>query len=95
MDPDNTKEENPINAVHMVPPLLQLYPDIEVRHADDVGDLLQRASQGKWTWLFAGHSLYLVDPGGAGGEKSIRDVRILHHRHVAPLLNAYLTSHKS
>ncbi len=93
-DPDicrRTREENPINAVHMVAPLLQLYPEIEVRHADDAGDLLQRAAQGGWTWLFAGHSLYLVDPGSSPAN-GIRGVRILHHRHVAPLLHAYLKS---
>lgn len=99
------QEGNPINAIHMVPPLMQLYPEIEVRHADDVGDLLHRASQGKWTWLFAGHTLYLVAPPAPQGAASthqakvdataepihsIRNVRFLHHRHVAPLLNAYL-----
>ncbi len=64
-------------AVQMIPPIMQLYPEVEVEHADDSAAIFSH--QDKWTWFFAGRTLYLV-----AGE------RIMHHKDVAPLLAVYL-----
>ena len=91
-------------AVQIIPPLLQLYPEIEVEHADDTNALLDRAALGKWTWLFAGRTVYLVAPpeGFVCSSsavpitpqrrlKVLRSMRILHNRDIAPLLALYLS----
>jgi hypothetical protein len=93
-------DEDGLPAVQIIPPILQLYPEVEVEHADDTGGLVHRARCGKWTWLFAGRTVYLVAPmdeGTSGAvHQEIRDsssaysLRILHSRDIAPLLQAYL-----
>lgn len=56
-------EDGVVNALQIIPPLVQMFPEIEVRHADESGDLLARACvDRKYTWLFCGHTLYLVAP---------------------------------
>jgi hypothetical protein len=85
-----------LTPVHIVTPLMQLYPEIEVAHADDTGELLSRASNGKWTWVFAGHTLYLAAPPPPPSQPTadrmrIGRVRIMYHKDVAALLHAYLS----
>lgn len=83
-------EEGQISALQIVPPLLQLYPEVEVAHADEA--CLRDCS--RHVWLFAGRTLYLVAPSGdecATSPFSCR-MRVLHSEHVAPLLQAYLAS---
>jgi hypothetical protein len=82
-------------AVQIIPPIMQLYPDVEVQHADDSSAIISRAYSNKWSWVFAGRSLYLVGPPlehvlRAGDRESIYGLRIMHHRDVYPLLEAYL-----
>ena len=102
-----------ITAVQIVPPLMQLYPDIEVAHADEASLMSTCAAadigtcHNKFTWLFAGRTLYLLvlrgeNCGGADEEDDGYNdtpfssrMRVLHSRDVAPLLNAYLSSTKN
>lgn len=91
-----TNAQEKITPVQIIPPLMQLYPDIEVHHADDAGpSLFQRAgAEAKYAWLFAGRTLYLVAPslrGSVQGVPSPESARILYaSNHVAPLLSLYL-----
>ena len=86
-------DEGMICALHIVPPLLQLYPEVEVAHADEAfcaRDIFPK----KATWLFAGRTLYLVvaaegDDTCATNPFSSR-MRVIHSEHVAPLLHTYL-----
>ena len=82
-------------AVQIIPPIMQLYPDVEVQHADDSSAIMANAYSGKYTWVFAGRSVYLVGPPHehvlrAGDRQSIYEVRIMHHKDIGPLLEAYL-----
>ena len=81
--------------VQIIPPLLQLYPEIEVEHADETPNLLRRAASGKWTWLFAGRTVYLVAPpleeGDGGLGHVLHTMRVMHSEHIAPLLKFYLS----
>jgi hypothetical protein len=65
-----------------------MYPDVEVEFADEVcwTAMRRRVEGGKYTWLIAGRTVYMVSPRSAGG-------KILHCEgdHVAPLLRAYLS----
>lgn len=87
-----------INAVQIISPLLQLYPEVEVRHADDASDLPARALQGACTWIFAGSTVYLACPvqeaercaEHARQAPHSSCMRILRSKHVAPLLQHYL-----
>jgi hypothetical protein len=86
-------ENDNLPAVQFIPPLMQLYPDVEVEHADDTSSLVQRSKGGKWTWVFSGRTVYLVAPaldGGASEQDCMHGLRILHHTDVAPLLQLYL-----
>lgn len=77
---------------------MQLYPEIEVHHADETGTLCKRAAEGKYTWVFAGRTLYLVCPQHqpAAEDDVMRPnphschMRVVHSRDVAPLLALYL-----
>ena len=40
-------DENNMPAVQIIPPLLQLYPDIEVEHADETSCLINRSENGQ------------------------------------------------
>lgn len=82
-------------AVQIIPPIMQLYPEVEVEHADDSSNIVARAYGKKWTWVFAGRTVYLVAPPahsdmGSQDEESIYHVRIMHHKDIAPLLQIYL-----
>lgn len=66
-------------AVQIIPPIMQLYPDVEVQHADDTNCL-----GGKWMWVFSGRTVYLIAPSDGG------EVRIMHSKDIAPLLHKYL-----
>ena len=86
-----------ISAVQIIPALMQLYPEIEVEHAEDSHAILQRASQGKWTWVFAGRTVYLVGPppppppsSACLPQEQTVMMRVWHHRDIAPLLRYYL-----
>ena len=93
-----------IIPIQIIPPLMQLYPEVEVEYADDTNSLAKRASDGKWTWVFAGRTLYLVGPqpgsgpcssnGSSGADVLLcphsSKMRVLHSKHVAPLLATYL-----
>lgn len=86
---------------------MQLHPDIEVMHADDApSSLAQRAREGKFTWVFAGRTLYLVGPRKTLAGHSDEDehsllcgsrpfsscMRVLHSKDVGPMLNVYRQS---
>lgn len=86
-----------ITALQIIPPLMQMYPEIEVHHADDTGCLLKRScEEGKYTWLFCGHTVYLVAPPAssslaAQGADHQGAPRVLYSgKDVAPLLFQYL-----
>jgi hypothetical protein len=86
-------DEAGLPAVQFIPPIMQLFPDVEVEHADDSSSIVSRARSGKWTWVFAGRTVYLAAP--VSNAKDISEsmhetVRIMHHKDVAPLLEAYL-----
>ena len=100
---ESTDDDKKITALQILPPLLQLYPEVEVLHADDACCLIDRvvagSKEGKCCrWVFAGRTLYLVV---FSREKEAADdkenncpfsscMRVLHSRNVAPLLQAYL-----
>lgn len=100
---DGSGKEPPIDAVQIIPPLMQLYPEVEVRHADDASDLVERAQQGMFTWLFAGKTVYLICPASQTDRALDQEqqapysssMRIVHSPHVAPLLRHYLDSNGS
>ena len=80
---------------------MQLYPEIEVEHSDDTAALILRAKQNKWTWLFAGRTVYLVGPPLHMADKDRNDaeevmhsMRILHSKNIAPLVACYVASNK-
>ena len=80
-------EQDGIPAVQILAPLMQLHPDIEVEHVDDTSTLVRGALTGKWAWVFAGHTVYLVEP---TSDNSVYGLRILHHKDIAPLIQTYL-----
>ena len=68
---ESTDDDKKITALQILPPLLQLYPEVEVLHADDSCCLTDRVigiseggigPQGNFCcrWMFAGRTLYLV-----------------------------------
>lgn len=82
-------DDGAVTALQIIPPLMQMYPEIEVHHADETGSLLKRAcDEGRYTWLFCGHTVYLVAPPLLAGDNV---PRVLHSgKDVAPLLFQYL-----
>ncbi len=80
-------EKDGIPAVQILPPLMQLHPDVEVEHVDDSSTLVKGALAGKWAWVFASHTVYLVEP---TKDESVYGLRILHHKDIAPLFQTYL-----
>ncbi len=89
--------EKKITALQILPPLLQLYPEVEVAHADEA--CLAHVSKGRHLWLFAGRTLYLIAPKNEDKDDETNPfssrMRVLHSRDVAPLLKAYLDSSSS
>jgi len=82
-------------AVQIIPALLQLYPEIEVEHADDTSSLIERAQQKKWTWLFVGRTVHLVAPPSEDeedNESCLHSMRILHSKNIAMLMAYYVSS---
>lgn len=92
-----------ITPIQIVPPLMQLYPEVEVEHADETSTVCSRAAQGRYTWLFAGRTLYLVCPQRRREDASedaddvdaitcphSSKMRVVHSRDVAPMLQLYL-----
>ncbi len=82
-------EDGVINALQIIPPLMQMFPEIELDHADEAGgSLLSRAClDKKYTWLFCGHTVYMVAPplASCGGVP-----RVLYSgKDVAPLLQVF------
>lgn len=102
VDNGDANDERAMPAVQIIPPLLQLYPEIEVEHADDTSALVKRAREGKWTWLFAGRTVYLVAPPSIptgerneGEDEVVMDsTRILHGKDIGPLISFYLAENK-
>ena len=66
-------------AVHVVPALWQLLPEIEVRYEEDAIDLSRPV--GRWLWLVAAGRIYLVAP----------DSRVFFHESAIALVGAYLS----
>jgi hypothetical protein len=79
-------ETTAVSAVQILPPLLQMYPDVEVEFADEIcwKDVRKRIESGNHTWLVAGRTIYLISPSRGG--------TIMHcsGNHIAPLLQMYL-----
>ncbi len=65
-------------AVHVVPALWQLLPEIEVRYEEDAIDL--SCPVGRWLWLVAAGRIYLIAP----------DSRVFFHANALTLIGAYL-----
>lgn len=90
------EEDKNITALQILPPLLQLYPEVEVAQADEAC----LANIPKPKWLFAGRTLYLIAPRQCDSKDAEDDanpfssrMRVLHSSMgVAPLLQAYLDS---
>lgn len=92
-----------ITSLQILPPLLQLYPEVEVAHADEACLFFaSKDANTRYTWLFAGRTLYLVIilPGNDENSSSSSSsepcpfssrMRVLHSKDVAPLLKAYLS----
>lgn len=69
------------SAVHVLPALMQLYPDITLRHEEDRIDLSQSGPPlPSWIWLVVAGRIYLISPAKA----------VFYSRDVTALLGVYL-----
>jgi len=68
------------DAVHVLPALFQLYPQIVLRHEEDCMDLSASGAGGKgWCWLVVAGRVYLVGP----------DKAVYYSRDVTALLGVF------
>lgn len=65
------------DAMHVLPAICQLHPDIELTYEEDHVDL--SAPTGKWRWMVLPGRIYLVGP----------DSRVYYDENVTSLLNVY------
>jgi hypothetical protein len=65
-------------AVHIIPPLMQLYPNIEIVYEEGCIDLLQQSKE--YSFVIMGQRVYLLTPNRA----------IYYHSNVTILLELYL-----
>ena len=81
-----------ISPVQIVPPLMQMYPDIDIEFADDVGASLHEGcgTKNRYTWLFAGRTVYLFSP--PSSSSSMGEPRVLYSEDnsISSLLQVYL-----
>lgn len=83
-----------ILSIQIIPPLLQLYPDIELQHAEETTSMSLISN--KWTWLFAGRVVYLVgpvknSPCSRDDDNEFSGMRIFHAgRSISALIAAYI-----
>ena len=66
------------DPLHVLPALMQLYPDVELRYEEDRLDLVR--GPGRWVWLAVPGRIYLVGPDG----------RVYHSTNVTSLLRVYV-----
>jgi hypothetical protein len=77
------EELSKAEAVHVLPALFQLHPQIALRHEEDLFDLSASGGDGKgWAWLVVAGRVYLVSPGK----------EVYYSRDVTALLDVYLGS---
>ena len=66
------------DPLHVLPALMQLYPDVELRYEEDALDLVR--GPGRWCWLAVPGRIYLVGPDG----------RVYHSPNITSLLRVYV-----
>lgn len=76
--------EAPDGPVHLLPCLMQLYPDIPLLHEEDRFD--PTADEGREAWVLAGQKVYLWRP--ASGDQGAGT--LWHHRDPVRLLEQHL-----
>jgi hypothetical protein len=67
-----------VEALHVLPPLMQLYPDIEIMYEEANIDLLQPSKT--YAFVIMGKKVYLLTP----------NREIYYHRNITILLELYL-----
>jgi hypothetical protein len=68
-----------IEAIHVIPPLMQLYPDIEIMYEEAHIDLLHPCKT--FAFVIMGKRVYLLTP----------NRRIFHHPNITILVQLYIT----
>lgn len=70
-----------LDAVHIVPCMMQLYPEIQILH-DDGEFNVSGAKAGQYHWLLCGHRVYLLTPKGPFYDPNVV-VLLAYYQHVS------------
>ena len=69
-------------AVHVLPAIQELFPEIELKFEEDMFDPTKKDDKKRWFWLLLAGRVYLVSP----------EPKVLYSEAISDLLKVYIDS---